>query len=131
MTAKGNGTFVYHWETTSRDDTDDLEYTIRVGDSLGNTEDTSTNIIVDNPMSAMVIALLVILVALIAFVYFFMFYKKGDEVEGEEYEEGDLEDVTAEMEIDEALAGLTEPVPTSEEAASDIAVEFEERSPEE
>ncbi len=138
MVEQADGTYLYKWETTSDDDTEDLEYSLRVTDDLGNTEDTGYGIVVDNPTNMAFVALLVILIVLVLLGVFFM--KQREKKDAEEMEAGEgmgagedlgeLEDITADY---DALAGLEAPVgdggvPTPEELAEQVEVELEEKT---
>ena len=136
MNLQDDGNYLYKWETTTEDDQEDLEYNIRVTDDLGNTEDTTSSIEVNNPMSMAWIALAVILAVLVLLGIFFM--RKRDQEMGTEEEEpmsgAELEDVTADY---DQLAGLEmsaevppgeNGMPTSEDLAAEVAVELEEKT---
>jgi hypothetical protein len=128
-----DNSYVYKWETTSDDDEEDLQYTIRVKDTLGNTKDETHAITVDNPANLAYIALLIILVVLIIFVYILMRRRAAsDELEEEvEYSGDELEEISAPV---EGLDELLEPngnSADSESIAAEIEVELEEKELEE
>jgi hypothetical protein len=121
MTLQDDGNYLYKWETTSEDDQEGLEYVIRVTDDLGNTEDTSATIDVNNPMSMAWIVLAIILAVLVVLGFFFM--RKREEDEGQEEPDSELEEIDADY---DALVDLEDPV-TSETLADEVAVELEEK----
>jgi methionine-rich copper-binding protein CopC len=123
MTAKDDGTYLYKWDTTTEDDEEGLEYTIRVTDDLGNTEDTVATIDVDNPMSVAWIALAAILAVLVLLGIFFM-RKRDQEMELEGEPSDELEDISDTL---DELVGL-EPLPDSDDLAEEVSVELEEKS---
>lgn len=136
MNLQDDGNYLYKWETTTEDDQESLEYIIRVTDDLGNTEDTTSSIDVNNPMSMAWIALAVILAVLVLLGIFFM--RKRDQEMVKEDEEpaplDELEDVTADY---DHLAGLEmsaeappgeNGIPTMEDLAAEVAVELEEKT---
>jgi methionine-rich copper-binding protein CopC len=116
MDLQSDGTYLYKWETTTEDDQEDLEYIIRVTDTLGNTEDATYTIDVDNPMSMTWIALAIILIVL-ALVVFFMFRRKAME-EGETESVEDLEEISTD-EYDALIS--------PDDLADEVAVELDER----
>jgi hypothetical protein len=123
MVLQDDGAYLYKWETSTEDDQEGLEYMVRVTDDLGNTEDTTYTIDVNNPMSMAWVALAIILAVLVFLGYFFM-RKRDQEMEGEgEGPDEELEEMSAEF---DELAGL-EPIPSSEELANEVEVELEEK----
>jgi len=121
MTLQDDGTYLYKWETTGEDDQEDLDYTVRVTDDLGNTEDTTYNIDVNNPMSMVWIVLAVILIVLIGLVLYFYRQKEAEGSEGDEAPDQELE------EIHEDLDGLLELGSVSSSGGTDVEVELEEK----
>ncbi len=130
MTLQDDGSYVYRWETTSDDDEEDLQYTIRVRDTLGNVEDETHTFTVDNPASLAYIALLIILVVLIVFVYILMRRRaEGEEAESEPDQiEEELEEITAPAEGLDELLNPQRPPQDTEAIAEEIQVELEEKS---
>ena len=133
MTELDDGTYLYKWETTNEDN-DDWEYSVRVTDTLGNTEDTTSKFTVENPANLTWVVLLAVLVALVVLGWFIM--HKRDKDEDLDSEEGDeLEEITADY---DALAGLESEseapsgenggFPSSEDIADQVEVELEEKS---
>jgi len=133
MTLQDDGNYLYKWETTTEDDQEGLEYIIRVTDDLGNTEDTTYSIDVNNPMSMAWVVLAVILAVLVLLGVFFM-KKKDQEEEADEGESMDeLEEITADY---DAMAGLEDEmempasengIPSTDVLADEVAVELEEK----
>ena len=121
MTLQDDGTYLYKWETTSEDDQEDLDYTVRITDDLGNTEDTTYSIDVANPMSMAWIVLAIILIVLGFLV--FMFWKKEKDEAAKEEDDGELEEISSDY--DELLN--IEPIPSSEDLATEVEVELEEK----
>lgn len=121
MTLQDDGTYLYKWETTGEDDQEDLDYTVRVTDDLGNTEDTTYNIDVNNPMSMVWIVLAVILIVLIGLVLYFYRQKEAEGSEGDEAPDEELE------EIHDDLDGLLELGSVSSSGGTDVEVELEEK----
>jgi hypothetical protein len=131
MTLQDDGTYLYKWETTTEEDQEGLEYTIRVTDDLGNSEDTVSTIDVNNPMSMAWIALIVILGVLVFLGFFFM-RKRDQDMETEAEPSDELEEISADYDelvgLDasaEAPAGENG-MPSSEDLADEVAVEIEE-----
>ncbi|UCC92695.1 MAG: hypothetical protein JSW25_08530, partial [Thermoplasmata archaeon] len=120
MTLQDDGNYLYKWETTTEDDQEGLEYTVRVTDTLGNSEDTVTTIDVKNPMGMAWIALAIILAVLVLLGIYFM-NQRNKELEEEEAD-SELEDIT------ESLDDLLEPMPTSDDVAEEVSVELEEKT---
>ena len=133
MTELDDGTYLYKWETTNEDN-DDWEYTIRVTDTLGNTEDTTSKFTVDNPANLTWVVLLVILVVLVVLGWYIMHQREKDEdlvsEEGDELEEITADyDALAGLEAEaEAPSGENGGIPSTEELVAEVEVELEEKS---
>ena len=133
MTEQDDGTYLYKWETTNEDN-DDWEYSVRVTDTLGNTEDTTSKFTVDNPANMAWAVLLIILVVLVVLGWYFMHQRqKEEDLESEDGME--LEEISADY---DALAGLESEseapsgenggFPTTEDLTAEVEVELEEKS---
>jgi hypothetical protein len=122
MNLQDDGTYLYKWETTTEDDQEGLEYTIRVTDDLGNSEETVYTVDVNNPMSMAWIALAVILAVLVLLGIFFM-RKRDQEMELEGEPSDELEEIDADL---DALVGLGETTDPSI-LADEVSVELEEK----
>jgi hypothetical protein len=131
MDLQDDGTYLHKWETTTEDDQEGLEYILRLTDDLGNTEDTTYSIDVDNPMSMTWIALAIILIVL-ALVVFFMYRRKAMEDEEKEEVEG-LEEISADDYDALVDLGAESEAPAGENGidsdvlADEVAVELEEK----
>jgi hypothetical protein len=107
MTDQENGIYVYEWETTSKDDVDALDITVRYADTLGNIEDAEMQVTVDNPMNWTVVGMFIGLVLLIVFMLFFLRRRMRDDEDAEggetSYGEGDLEVISIDKDLDDLL----------------------------
>jgi hypothetical protein len=133
MTEQDDGTYLHKWETTNEDN-DDWEYSVRVTDTLGNTEDTTSKVTVENPANLAWAVLLIILVVLVVLGWYFMHQRQKEE--DLDSEEGDrLEEITADY---DALAGLESESEapsgengnylSAEDLTAEVEVELEEKS---
>ncbi|NIS22076.1 MAG: hypothetical protein GWN18_19065, partial [Thermoplasmata archaeon] len=123
MNLQDDGTYLYKWETTTEDDQEGLEYTVRVTDDLGNSEDHTYSIDVNNPMSMAWIALAIILAVLVLLGIFFM-RKREQELDETEGEDEDLEEISSE-DFD-SLVDLGSP--QEDVLADEVAVELDEKA---
>ncbi len=129
MTKQESGLWLHVWETTTNDNEEDLAYTVRVTDTLGNTKEVGATITVDNPNYAWLAVLIVVF--FVGFGIVFMLYWRrrqeamgavgGDEGEVVGEDKGKVDDVL------DSFGELEEVKKPEGPPADEVEVELEER----